>query len=71
MNPNLLTQSAFFENVGVALGHAVPEAPEPFCAVLGLCFSTTLSASFRFRAGASPAMCLAYPLAFEGRGSAL
>jgi hypothetical protein len=34
MNPNLLTQSVFFENAGVALGHAVLEAPEPFCAVL-------------------------------------
>ena len=32
MNPNLLTQRAFFENVGVKLGRAVREAPEPFCA---------------------------------------
>jgi hypothetical protein len=30
----LLTQGAFFVNVGVALGHEVPEAPEPFCEVL-------------------------------------
>jgi hypothetical protein len=29
-----LTQSEFFENVGVSLGRAIPEAPEPFCAVL-------------------------------------
>ena len=36
-----------------------------------LCFSTALSASLRFRSGASPAMGLAYSLAFEGRGSAL
>jgi len=34
MNPNVLTQSVIFENVGVALGRAVLEAPEPFCAVL-------------------------------------
>jgi len=33
--------------------------------------STTLAASFGFRASASPAMRLAYPLAFDGRGSAL
>ena len=30
----LLTQGAFFENVDVALGRAIPEAPEPFCAVM-------------------------------------
>ena len=40
-------------------------------AMNGLCFSTTLSASFGFRTGASPAVRLAYPLTFEGRGSAL
>ena len=30
----LLTQGTFFENVGVMLGRAVLEAPEPFCEVL-------------------------------------
>jgi hypothetical protein len=34
MNPNLLTESVFFENVGVALRRAILEAPEAFCAVL-------------------------------------
>jgi hypothetical protein len=33
-DPNLLQQSVFFENVSVALGRAVLEAPEPFCGVL-------------------------------------
>jgi hypothetical protein len=37
----------------------------------GFSFSATLSASFGFRSGASTAMRLAYPLTFEGRGSAL
>ena len=31
----LLKQRAFFVNAGVALGHAVLEAPEPSCEVLG------------------------------------
>jgi hypothetical protein len=39
--------------------------------VNGFGFSTTLSACFGFWAGASPAVRLADPLAFEGRGSAL
>jgi hypothetical protein len=37
----------------------------------GFGFSTTLSASFGFWASASTTVRFAYPLAFEGRGSAL
>ena len=37
----------------------------------GFSFSATLSTCFGSRAAASPAVRLAYPLAFEGRGSAL
>ena len=37
----------------------------------GFSFSATLSASFGFRASTSTAVRFAYPLAFEGRSSAL
>ena len=37
----------------------------------GFSFSATLSTCFGSRAAASPAVRLAYPFAFEGRGGAL